>query len=456
MKNELGIDSIKKLVWAIAVPSMIGQAVSVLYSIVDRIYIGHLPDIGAPALAGVGICGPVITMIGAFASLVGVGGAPLTSMALGEGNHEKAERILANGFMMMTVISFFIVILFYPFSEEMLRFFGASETTITFALSYFHPYLLGTPFLLLATGMNFFINCQGYARTGMLSVLIGAVTNIILDPVFMFALHMGVQGAALASVISQFFSCVYVLSCLFSNRLTIRLHFMKPDFSTCISILRIGFTQFAIIAFDNVMIIAMNAVLQKYGGVVLGDIMVTVNTIVQSFMLVVTMPLGGISSGTQCILSYNYGACQTDRVRNAYRYIAGVCIGYCIVMFLFAWIGARYFVYLFTKDAEIVRYACNALRIVTLFIIPLGLQYELVDGMTALGQVRISLSLSFFRKAVYFAALFIIPHFFDVTFVFTAESISDLIAPIVSYIVVKRNLTPVLEWRMGMKERESV
>lgn len=193
MKNDLGKDEIRKLVWAIAIPSMIAQFVSVLYSIVDRMYIGHLAGIGVNALAGVGVCGPVVTMIGAFASLVGVGGAPLASIAMGEGNNDNAGKIIGNAFDLMVIIAIAVVVLVYPFAEKMLYVFGASETTILYALSYFKIYLLGTPFLLLATGMNNFINCQGYARIGMISVLIGAVTNIILDPILMFVFHMGVE-----------------------------------------------------------------------------------------------------------------------------------------------------------------------------------------------------------------------------------------------------------------------
>lgn len=456
MKNDLGKDGIRKLVWAIAIPSMIAQFVSVLYSIVDRMYIGHLAGIGVNALAGVGVCGPVVTMIGALASLVGVGGAPLASIAMGEGNNDNAGKIIGNAFDLMMIIAIAVVVLVYPFAGKMLYVFGASETTILYALSYFKIYLLGTPFLLLATGMNNFINCQGYARIGMISVLIGAVTNIILDPILMFVFHMGVEGAAMASVISQLFSCIFVMTVLLSKHLPVRLKFMGIDIKTCLNILKIGFTQFIIIAFDNVMIISMNAVLQKYGGEQLGDVLITVNTIVQSFMLVVTMPLGGISSGTQCILSYNYGAYQMDRIKEGIRYIAKVCIGYCVLMFAIAWLFGKYFIFLFNKDAQLVELAQNALKLVTLFIIPLGLQYEMVDSMTALGQVNISLPLSFFRKGVYFVALFLIPVFFSVQYTFAAECISDLIAPIVSFITVKKNLPLILEWRMSMKEEQKV
>lgn len=451
MKNDLGKDDIKKLVWAIAIPSMIAQFVSVLYSIVDRMYIGHLSGIGSSALAGVGVCGPIVTMIGAFASFVGGGGAPLAAIAMGEKNDQKAKEIISNAFVLMIFFSIIVMLVCYPLSEKMLLLFGASETTIEYALTYFKIYLLGTPFSLLATGMNSFINCQGYAKTGMLSVVIGAITNIILDPILMFVFHMNVAGAAIATVVSQVLSCIFVLVTLCSDKLQVRLSFTKVNINTCKEILKIGFTQFLIIAFDNIMIISMNAILQKYGGAELGDTLITANTIIQSFMLIVTMPLGGISTGTQCIHSYNYGAYQVDRVKEALRYIAKVCIGYCIIMFVVAWGFGKYFIYLFNKDTVIVSYALRALHLVTLFIIPLGLQYELVDSMTALGQVKISLPLSFFRKTVYFVSLFLLPMFFGAEMTFAAESVSDLIGPIVSYIVVKKNINHVLDWRMQMK-----
>lgn len=447
MTNKLGTDDIKALTYKIAIPSMIGQFVNVLYSIVDRIYVGHLKDIGAIALAGIGICGPVVTMISAFASLIGVGGGPLCAIAMGEGNNEKAKKYVSNAFILLIIISILLIGICYPLSEKMLMLFGASSSTISYANDYFKIYLLGTPFALLSVGMNNFITCQGKSKLGMTSVLIGAITNIILDPVFMFIFDMGVKGAALASIIGQLFSCIFVLSILFSNKLEVNLRIHKLEKDKCIEIVKIGFTQFIIIAFDNVMIIAMNAILQKHGGN-LGDLYVSVNTILQSFMLIVTMPLSGISSGTQCILSYNYGALKMDRVKEAIRYIAKVCVMYCVIMFIIVWLFGRYFIVLFNDDAQIVEYTLKAMRIYTLFIIPLGLQYELVDGMTALGQVKVSLTLSFFRKGIYFIALFLLPRYFGVMSTFFAESISDLIPPIVSYIIVKKNLDHILEWRL--------
>ena len=448
MKNDLGNERIEKLVFNIAIPSMIGQFVNVLYSIIDRIYIGHLASIGKLALAGVGVCGPIVTMISAFASLVGVGGAPFCAIKMGEKDNASAKKIISNAFILLIFFSFLVMLICFPLADKMLLLFGASENTIEYASTYFRIYLIGTPFALLSIGMNNFISCQGYSKLSMLSVLIGAITNIILDPIFMFVFKMGIGGAALASIIGQFISCVFVLCILFSNKVEVSLSFSKVEPKICINILKIGMTQFLIIAFDNVMIIAMNYILKKYGGSEYGDLLISVNTILQSFMLIVTMPLSGISGGTQCILSYNFGAYKMDRVEQAYKYICKVCIGYCSIMFISIWLFGRSFILLFNNDSTVIEYCLKALHLYTIFLIPLGLQYELVDGLTGLGQVKLSFPLSFFRKTVYFIALFTIPLKFEPIYAFLAESVSDILGPLVSYYVVKRNFNHILEWRL--------
>lgn len=302
-ENDLGREPIGRLVLRIAIPSMLAQFVSVLYSIVDRMFVGNIPVNGDLSLAGVGVCGPIVTMIGAFAFLVGIGGTPLMGIALGEGNREKASHILANCFVLLGGISVIVTILALALKAPMLRLFGASGATYPYAEAYFTIYVSGTIFSLLSVGMYQFIVAQGYAKVGMCSVILGAVLNIILDPVFIYLFRMGVRGAALATVISQAASAVFVLVFLF-RKSSITISFGGYSLKTMARVLQMGFTPFAIIAADNIMIIAMNALLQKHGGAQ-GDTLITVNTIVQSFMLVLTMPLGGISGGTQCILSYN-------------------------------------------------------------------------------------------------------------------------------------------------------
>lgn len=446
-ENDLGKDPIGKLVLRIAIPSMLAQFVNVLYSIVDRMYIGNITGVGDLALAGVGVCGPVITMVGSVASLIGIGGAPLMSIRLGEGKKEKAKAIVANSFLMICILSVLLIAVLYPLKKPMLMFFGASEATIPFANKYFSIYLIGTLFALLSVGMSQFIICQGYAKIAMFSVIIGAVLNIMLDPIFIFAFKMGVAGAAAATVISQFASCCFVLTFLFGERPPVKITFGGYSFEVMRRVLSIGFTPFAIIAVDNVMIIAMNAVLQKYGGAESGDMLVTCATIAQSFMLVVTMPLGGITGGTQSILSYNYGAYRIDRVKAAQKKIFILCLAYTGIMTVSAWIFGKHFVRLFTADTVIAEQAQWAIRVCTLSLLPLGIQYEIVDGFTAIGKVRFSLPLSFWRKAVYFAALFALPVFFGAKSSFYAEPISDVGGPFISMAVYALAMNKVLKKR---------
>ena len=445
--NDLGKDPIPSLVLRIAIPSMLAQFVSVFYSIVDRIFVSSIPEVGDLALAGVGVCGPIVTMVASFAFLIGIGGTPLMGISLGERNKERAQQILGNCFMMLCVLSVLLTGVVYAIREPMLRLFGASDITYAYAESYFCTIICGTIFALLSTGMNQFIICQGYAKTGMAAVMLGTVLNIILDPVMIFVFDMGVRGAALATVISQAASMIFVVSFLFSKRSNVKITFGNYNFGIMSRVLKLGFTPFAIIAVDNVMIIAMNALLQKHGGAAQGDMLITCNTIVQSFMLVVTMPLGGISGGTQCILSYNYGACNCERVTKAHNFIRWLCAGYNALMFAMVYLAGPLFISLFTEDAELADEAYRAIKICTLAIIPLGVQYAIIDGLTGMGQVQLSLPLSFWRKAVYFISIFLLPEVFGAASVFFAEPISDILGPVVSIIVCKKHIPRVLRLR---------
>ncbi len=445
MENDLGHDRISRLVLRIALPSMLAQFVSVLYSIVDRMFVGNIPRVGPESLAGVGVCGPIVTMIGAFAFLVGIGGTPLMGIALGEGNKEKASSILANCFVMLCAISVVVTGLALAFREPMLRLFGASEVTYPYAEAYFSVYVMGTVFALLSIGMYQFVIAQGYAKVGMCSVILGAVLNIILDPVFIYVFHMGVRGAATATVISQAASAAFVILFLL-GRAHITISFGGYSYKIMLRVLKMGVTPFMIIAADNIMLITMNALLQKHGGAN-GDTLITVNTIVQSFMLVMTMPLGGISGGTQCILSYNYGAGFSDRVLKAQRYIAAMCAGYTAILFVLARVAGGAFASLFTADAAIKEQACWAIRVCTLMAVPLGVQYSIVDGFTGMGQIQMSFPLSFWRKAVYFVAVFLIPTVAEAHMIFYAEPISDVLSVLVSIPVYLFSIKKILSKR---------
>lgn len=446
-ENDLGRDPVRSLVLRVALPSMLAQFVSVFYSIVDRMYIGNIPEIGDTALAGVGICGPIVTVVGAFAFLVGVGGAPLMSIKLGEGDRNAAERILANCFLMLLVLSAALTTVSLLLRENLLMWFGASAVTFPYADAYITIYLMGTVFALMSSGLNQFIVCQGFANDGMRSVMLGAVLNIVLDPVFIFLFDMGVRGAALATVLSQMASCAYVLLFLFGRRPPVRITFGGYRIRTVRSILTVGLTSFIIIAMDNVMIIAMNTILQRYGGAGEGDMLVTCATIMQSFMLMITMPLGGITGGTQSILGFNYGARRPDRVLEAQKYIVLLCIIFTAVFFLVAQLIPQAFVLIFTRDPEYVAMASRAIRIFTLGVIPLGVQYTIVDGFTGMGVVRASLPLSFWRKGLYFVSLFVLPAYFGAQAVFFTGPIADFGGTAVSVLVYLLTIKRILNKR---------
>lgn len=333
LENNLDTDRIRELVWKLAFPSMLAQFVSVLYSIVDRMYIGNIPEIGGQALAAVGVCGPVVTLITSFASWVGIGGAPIMSIRLGQKNEKAAQNVVANCFVLLAVMAAVLMTVMYLFKNQLLTVFGAGSAIFPYADEYLTWYLSGTAFALLSTGMNQFIICQGFAKVGMMTVLLGAVSNIILDPVFIFVLDLGVKGAAIATVLSQLASCVYVLFFLLGKRPLVRITFGGYQKELMARVLVLGLSPFLITASDSGLIIIMNMLIRHYGSYEMGDVLLTCNTIVQSFMLMITMPLGGITGGTQTILGYNYGAGRPDRIRKAQKHIIGLGMVFTAVMF---------------------------------------------------------------------------------------------------------------------------
>ena len=433
--NPLDTDNMRGLVWKLAIPSMLAQFVSVLYSIVDRMYIGNIPEIGEVALAGVGVCGPIVTLVSSAAFLVGIGGAPLVSIRMGQKNYRAAEAILANCFLMLTVIALGLTAFSLLIKNHLLMWFGASETTFVYGNQYITVYLMGTFFALMSTGMNQFIICQGFAKTGMASVVLGAVCNIVLDPIFIFALDMGVPGAAIATVLSQMVSCLFVLAFLFSRKPMIRITFGRYHWFIMKRVLTVGFTPFIIVAFDNILIISLNSVIQKYGGAGQGDMLLTCATIVQSFMLIVTMPLSGITTGTQTILGYNFGARRPDRILKAEKNIFLLCLVFTTVMFVIAHTIPEYFVRIFTRDEAYVKVTVDAIKVYTLGVIPLAAQYTIVDGFTGMGLSLAAMSLSTFRKAIFFLCVFCIPPFFGVENVFYTEPVSDIVSVVFSIAV---------------------
>ena len=450
LENNLGEDPVRRLVFRLAVPSMLAQFVSVLYSIVDRMFIGHIEGIGGMALAGVGVAGPIVNLIGSAAFLVGVGGAPLFSIRMGERRQEKAQQILNNAFLMLLVLAVILTGVSLLLKRPLLYWFGASDTIFSYADEYMTVYVLGTVFALLATGMNQFIICQGFAKVAMKSVFLGAVCNILLDPVFIFVFGLGVRGAAAATVLSQFFACAYVLRFLFGRKAPVRIRFGEYAPSVIGNIARVGMTPFLIIAFDNILIIALNTVLQKFGGAGQGDWMVTCGTIVQSFMLMITMPLGGITGGTQAILGFNYGAGRPDRIREAQKWILLLGSVLCSIFFLLAWLVPEVFVRLFTTEPDYLEFCSWAIGIYTLGVIPLAFQYTIVDGFTGMGKIKPALALSFFRKGLYFVCIVLFPAFWGVQATFFAEPVVDIISGVLSAVVYVKIINRVI----GIEERK--
>lgn len=431
-ENDLGRDPIGRLVLRLAVPTMIAQFVNILYSIIDRMYIGNIPDIGDLALAGVGICGPIVTLLSSFGTLVGLGGSILMAMRQGEGNEKRARQLMSNSFLMLLVFAAVLTISFLLLKDRLLMWFGASEVTFEYANTYMTIYTAGTFFALMSLGLNYFITCQGFSTVGMATVLTGAVTNIVLDPVFIFGLNMGVAGAAIATVIAQTASSLFAVLFLTGKKAPIGICFGNYSGKTMLKIIAVGFSPFMILATDSAIILVTNTVLQKYGGAGQGDLLISGATIVQSYMMLISGPLLGISGGTQAILSYNYGARQTERVKKAEWSILRMGIIFTTIMFLLTRVAAPYFVMIFTRQEELAGLAVWGIRVFTLGVIPMSFQYVLVDGLTALGRTKTALCLSLFRKTGYVLLTLALPAALTAKAAFYAEPIMDVTAAAVS------------------------
>ncbi len=445
--NDLGKDKISSLVYKLAIPTMIAQLVNVLYSIIDRMYIGNIPEIGDIALAGVGVCGPIVTLLSSFGTLVGLGGSILMAMKMGEQKKKEAEQILSNSFLMLLIVSGALTFIFLLSKDFLLYQFGASDITFPYANTYMTIYTIGTFFALLSIGLNYFITCQGYSMVSMTTVLIGAISNIILDSVFVFVLHMGVAGAAIATVIAQLFSCLFALTFLFRKQVPIRITFGGYSMAIVKKIISIGLSPFIILATDSIIIIIMNAVLQYYGGKSEGDLLISAATIVQSYMLLITGPMIGITGGTQAIISYNYGAARADRIKQAERLILTLCIVFTSIMFLVSRSIPQYFVKIFTTDTSLSQTSVWGIKVFTLGIIPLSFQYALVDGLTALGRTKTALALSLFRKSSFVVYTLLLPALFTAKSVFYAEPLCDTVSAIITTTVFLKVFSKHLDAR---------
>ncbi|MFR3386975.1 MAG: MATE family efflux transporter [Lachnospiraceae bacterium] len=435
-KGFLGKEPIGKLLLKLALPTVAAQLINMLYNIVDRIYIGHIPEIGADALTGVGVCMPLIMMVSAFAALVGFGGSPRASIAMGKKDNDSAEKILGNCFTTQILVSLVLTVVLLVWNRDLLMAFGASENTIGYGTRYMNIYSIGTIFVQLTLGMNAFITAQGFARTGMLSVLIGAVSNIILDPIFIFGLNMDVQGAALATIISQALSCIWVISFLFGKKtiLKIRKKNMRLAASVIFPCLALGVSTFIMQASESVISVCFNASLQKYGG----DIAVGAMTILTSVMQFAMLPLQGLGQGAQPIISYNYGAGSSKRVKDAFKLLLKISLDMPLLLWALVMLLPGVFVRMFNSDPVLITFTKTALRVYLAALFMMGIQMACQMTFNSLGRAVESIIVAITRKFVLLLPLiFILPRIFTdnkTMAVYLAEPIADFLA--VSFTIV--------------------
>lgn len=429
-KDFLGTEPIGKLLAKLAVPTVAAQIINMLYNIVDRIYIGHIPKEGALALTGVGVCMPLIMIVTAFAAFVAYGGAPRATIFMGKGDNKTAEKILGNCFIVQIIISVLLTAALLLWNRDFLLAFGASENTIDYGVAYMNIYALGTIFVQLTLGMNAFITAQGFAKTGMLSVLIGAVINIVLDPVFIFGFHMGVRGAALATIMSQAVSCIWVLLFLFGKKthLKIKTDNMKLERAIVLPCLALGLSNFVMQASESVISVCFNSSLLRYGG----DIAVGAMTILTSVMQFAMLPMQGLGQGAQPIISYNYGAGNVKRVKGAFKLLLKCSLIYSCLLWMFVMIFPQGFASMFTSDADLLSYTQMALRIYMGSMLLFGIQMACQMTFIAIGNAKASILVAVMRKFILLIPLiYIMPHIFTADkarAVYMAEPVADFFA----------------------------
>lgn len=428
-ENKLGSAPVGKLLFQLALPAIAAQIVNLLYNLVDRIYIGHIPGTGAMALTGLGISFPIIILIAAFAGLFGFGGAPRASIEMGRGNQEKAEEIMGNSFCALVLTGMLLTVVFSVFCDSLLYLFGASESTILYASGYLHVYVLGSVFVLITTGMNAFITSQGFAKTAMLTTLIGAGLNILLDPLFIFGFQMGVQGAALATIASQAVSAIWVTAFLSGKKtlLKLRRKNLRIRPSVIGPIMALGVSPFIMQSTESLISVCFNTSLLKYGG----DMAVGSMTILASVMQAAMLPLQGLTQGMQPIVSFNYGARKMERVRKAFLLTLISCLTYTTAIWLAVEIKPELFARIFTPDQELIAYCAWALRVYLGATCLFGAQIACQQTFVSLGKAVHSLFLAVLRKIILLIPLiYILPCFFtDKVFaVFLAEPIADFLA----------------------------
>ena len=444
-KNQLGEGSVGKLLWKLSLPAIVAQLVNLLYNMVDRIYIGHIPEQGDLALTGLGLCFPIIMIVTAFAQLIGGGGAPRVAIHMGKGEKEEAEKILGSGVATLVLIAAVITVLLELAGAPILRLFGASDQTLPYALDYMRIYVIGTICVMMSLGLNPFITTQGFSKDAMKTVIIGALCNIILDPIFIFLLGMGVKGAALATIISQGISAVWVLRFLTGKKsiLHIKKEYFKIDWDIMKPVLALGISPFIMSATESAINIAFNMQLSRFGG----DIAVGAMTILSSIMQLQMMPVQGVSQGAQPIMSFNYGAGNMERVKKTYKLLLVCCLSYTMIFWAAVQLFPQVFVGIFNKSPELLETTTWALRIYMAVSGMFGIQMAVQQTFVSLGQAKLSLFIACLRKILLLIPLiFILPTFFpDKVFaVFLAEPVSDFISVTVAATLFLLNIKKIL------------
>ncbi|MDO4295161.1 MAG: MATE family efflux transporter [bacterium] len=433
--ERLGSEPIPKLMISLAIPSVIAQLINVLYNIVDRMYIGHIAEIGDVALTGVGLTFPIIMLISAFSAFAGAGGAPLASIQLGRGNKEKAEQILGNSVSMLLFFAVVLTAFFMVFKRPLLYMFGASDNTIVYAEQYITIYLVGTIFVQIALGLNMFISSQGQAKIAMLSVLIGAIINIVLDPIFIFLFGMGVRGAALATILSQMVSAIWVLRFLLSSKsaFQIKKKNLKVSMPLLMNIAALGISPFIMQATESAINIVLNSGLQKYGG----DLYVGSMTILQSVMQLIVIPIQGFTQGVQPIISYNFGAGQFDRVTKTYKITMAITFAIATIACILTTQFPAVFASIFTNKEELILLVSQVMPIFMAGIWIFGIQMGCQTTFLGLGQAKISLFIALLRKVILLIPLAIILPAVtnNVMGIYYAEPISDIVAATTAFIL---------------------
>lgn len=432
--TNLGSESVGKLLFKLATYAIIAQIVNVLYNIVDRIFIGRMEN-GEVAMAGVGVAFPIIIIITACSYLIGMGGGPLAAIKMGEQNNDEAEKIMSNSFSVLVILAILLTIGFKIGKEPLLWMFGASESTIGYSMDYLNIYLIGTVFVQISMGMNTFINTQGFATTGMMTVAIGALINIILDPIFIFGFNMGVKGAALATIIAQGVSAIWVLMFLFGKKsiLKIKKKYMIPKASIILPVLGLGISPFIMQSTESLVLIALNSKLQMYGG----DLAVGSMAIMSSIMQILMLPNMGVTQGAQPIISYNYGSGQLDRVKKTFKLCLLSCFTYSTILWLLLMIFPAFFVSIFNKNPQLLSMTSWSIKIYFAGAFMFGIQIACQQTFLALGKATISLVLALLRKIVLLIPLiFILPTFFNEKLfaVILAEPVADITAATITAI----------------------